>query len=473
MASAQLDYTIEIPDQPCRSQENSPDQGGKEAGTRLPLVILLGWGGCSDKNLAKYSAIYHKRGCIVIRYTAPWHMVFFSETLGIPSLRVLAQKLLELLFDYEVEKEPLLFHVFSNAGVMLYRYVLELLQTHQRFCHLRVVGTIFDSGPGDSNLLGALRALAVVLEHRPAALRLLLLVAFTLVAFLFHVLLAPLTALFHTHFYDRLLDAASRWPELYLYSRADEVVLARDVERMVEARLAHQVLVRSVDFVSSAHVSHLRDYPTYYTTLCINFMHSCVHCSGAPAGLPDGCIPVSEMLQIHHSSSPWLSLPCLSPSNLRKALTTTPSGTGLLHGLLFAALAVAGRWHLCRDREGTHTLARWAAQPFLHCLLLQVVSAHKPAHSYIMSSPQETPSLGLLSTCLPHLGRVGRGQTGLQGHPNPGPGHPVPHGPAWQVYPGESRLAKACQSHTAEPSANVLILAGRSLPAKTPGSCSN
>uniref|UniRef100_A0A673U9P0 Transmembrane protein 53 n=1 Tax=Suricata suricatta TaxID=37032 RepID=A0A673U9P0_SURSU len=153
MASCELDYTIEIPDQPCSSQENSPNQGGKEVGTRQPLVILLGWGGCTDKNLAKYSAIYHKRGCIVIRYTAPWHMVFFSESLGIPSLRVLAQKLLELLFDYEIEKEPLLFHVFSNAGVMLYRYVLELLQNHQRFCHLRVVGTIFDSGPGDSNVV--------------------------------------------------------------------------------------------------------------------------------------------------------------------------------------------------------------------------------------------------------------------------------------------------------------------------------
>ncbi|XP_069335957.1 transmembrane protein 53 isoform X3 [Eulemur rufifrons] len=248
MASAELDYTIEIPDQPCWSQKNSPSQGGKEAGTRQPVVILLGWGGCRDKNLAKYSAIYHKR------------------------------KLLELLFDYEIEKEPLLFHVFSNAGVMLYRYVLELLQTHQRFCHLRVVGTIFDSGPGDSNLVGALRALAAILEHRPAILRLLLLVAFALVAVLFHVLLAPLTALFHTHFYDRLQDAGSRWPELYLYSRADEVVLARDVERMVEARLAHQVLVRSVDFVSSAHVSHLRDYPTYYTSLCVNFMRNCVRC---------------------------------------------------------------------------------------------------------------------------------------------------------------------------------------------------
>ncbi|XP_037356401.1 transmembrane protein 53 isoform X2 [Talpa occidentalis] len=259
-------------------RENSSNQDGKEAGARQPLVILLGWGGCADKNLAKYSAIYHKRGCIVIRYTAPWHMVFFSESLGIPSLRVLAQKLLELLFDYEVEKEPLLFHVFSNAGAMMYRYVLELLQTHRRFCRLRVVGTIFDSGPGDSNLVGALRALAAVLEHRPAVLRLLLLVAFALVAVLFHILLAPLTALFHTHFYDRLLNAASRWPELYLYSRADQVVLARDVERMVEARLAHQVLVRSVDFVSSAHVSHLRDYPVYYTSLCVNFMRSCVRC---------------------------------------------------------------------------------------------------------------------------------------------------------------------------------------------------
>ncbi|KAF7485100.1 transmembrane protein 53 [Marmota monax] len=280
MAWADLDYAIEIPDQPCWSQKNNARQGGKEAGPRLPVVILLGWGGCRDKNLAKYSAIYHERGCIVIRYTAPWHMVFFSESLGIPSLRLLAQKLLELLFDYEIEREPLLFHVFSNAGVMLYRYVLELLQTHRRFCHLRVVGTIFDSGPGDNNLVGALRALAVILEHQHALMRLLLLVAFTLVAVLFHILLAPLTGLFHTRFYDKLRNAESHWPELYLYSKADEIVLARDVERMVEARLAHRVLVRSVDFVSSAHVSHLRDYPTYYTSLCVDFMRSCVQYSG-------------------------------------------------------------------------------------------------------------------------------------------------------------------------------------------------
>ncbi|KAF6111951.1 transmembrane protein 53 [Phyllostomus discolor] len=102
MPSAELDYTIEIPDQPCRSRENSPSKGGKEAGTRQPLVILLGWGGCSDKNLAKYSAIYHKRAAVkaglgmaprrpVMKMLASWglwqdypHFAVTSEAWAVP-----------------------------------------------------------------------------------------------------------------------------------------------------------------------------------------------------------------------------------------------------------------------------------------------------------------------------------------------------------------------------------------------------
>ncbi|MBZ3884205.1 Transmembrane protein 53 [Sciurus carolinensis] len=197
---------------------------------------------------------------------------------------------------------------------MLCRGSLELLWAPLCFCHLPMVGTIFDSGPGDSNLVGALAALAVILDHQSALTHLWLLVTFTPVAVLFHILLAPLTALFHTPCFDELQNAGSRWPGLYsprgqmsnlvgalaalavildhqstlthlwllvtftpvavlfhillapltalfhtpcfdelqnagsrwpgLYfsSRADEVVLTRDVERMVEARLAHLVL---------------------------------------------------------------------------------------------------------------------------------------------------------------------------------------------------------------------------------------
>ncbi|XP_047412762.1 transmembrane protein 53-like isoform X2 [Sciurus carolinensis] len=214
MAWAGLDDTTEIPDQSCWSQKSSPSQGGKEAGTQQPVVILLGWDGRRDKNSAKYSAIYPERGCI----------------------------LLGLLFDYEIEREPRLLHVLSSAGLMLCRGSLELLWAPLCFCHLPMVGTIFDSGPGDSNLVGALAALAVILDHQSALTHLWLLVTFTPVAVLFHILLAPLTALFHTPCFDELQNAGSRWPGLYFSSRADEVVLTRDVERMVEARLAHLVL---------------------------------------------------------------------------------------------------------------------------------------------------------------------------------------------------------------------------------------
>lgn len=58
--------------------EYSPSQDGKEAGTRQPLVILLGWGSASNKNLTKYSNIYHKRvstvGMGTPRALGPCHM---------------------------------------------------------------------------------------------------------------------------------------------------------------------------------------------------------------------------------------------------------------------------------------------------------------------------------------------------------------------------------------------------------------
>ncbi|XP_074077694.1 transmembrane protein 53 isoform X4 [Macrotis lagotis] len=265
MGSADLDVTIQIPESGSHSQDANGDPERRERLNQQPVVILLGWGGCTDKNLSKYSTIYFNR------------MVFFAEPFGIPSLRSPAKKLLELLFDYEIEKKPLLFHVFSNGGVMLYRYILDLIHTHRQFSHLRVVGTIFDSAPGSSNLVGAVRALSTILETKRPATRIFLLLAFTLVAVMVRLLLSPITSFFHVNHYDALMKQSSRWPELYLYSKADRIIRASDIEHMVVARLEHQVMVRAVDFSASAHVSHLRDYPTYYTSLCLSFLYSCVH----------------------------------------------------------------------------------------------------------------------------------------------------------------------------------------------------
>ncbi|NWQ65461.1 TM53B protein, partial [Neopipo cinnamomea] len=247
---------------------------------RQPVVILLGWAGCQDKYLAKYSAIYSQKGCTVIRYTAPWRMVFFSETFGIKSLQTPARRLLELLFDYRVEDRPVLFHVFSNGGVMLYRYIVEALHTHKPFQTLRVAGTIFDSTPGRRNLIGALRALAIVLVSVNVLLKYVLLLTFATSAVVLRMLLYPLTRFFHESHYDALLKAPSRWPELYLYSQADAIIQASEVKHMADSRQQLGVPVKAVDFSDSAHVSHMRVYPTYYSSLCMTFLSDCV--GGSP-----------------------------------------------------------------------------------------------------------------------------------------------------------------------------------------------
>ncbi|NWZ77960.1 TM53B protein, partial [Poecile atricapillus] len=241
-----------------------------------PVVILLGWAGCQDKYLAKYSAIYSQKGCTVIRYTAPWRMIFFSETFGIRSLQTPARRLLELLFDYSVENRPVLFHVFSNGGAMLYRYIIEALHTHKPFQNLRVAGTIFDSAPGRRNLRGGLRALATVLVSMNVLLKYFLLFTFASMAVVLRILLYPLTRFIHESHYDALLKAPSRWPELYLYSQADLIIKASEVQLMANARQQLGVPVKAVDFSDSPHVSHMRVYPTYYHSLCTTFLSDCV-----------------------------------------------------------------------------------------------------------------------------------------------------------------------------------------------------
>ncbi|XP_042300199.1 transmembrane protein 53 [Sceloporus undulatus] len=188
----------------------------------------------------------------------------------------LAKKLLKLLFDYRVEMKPLFFHVFSNGGAMFYRYIVDLLHTQQEFQQLKVVGTVFDSAPGRKNLSGALRAMSIVLASYNVCVKYSLLLTFAVLAVTFRIVLYPFSRFVHETHYDAMLKQPSEWPELYLYSKADPVILASDVENMVKARRQRQVVVKTVDFIDSNHVSHLRAYPTSYVTHCTSFMYSCI-----------------------------------------------------------------------------------------------------------------------------------------------------------------------------------------------------
>ncbi|XP_013888504.1 transmembrane protein 53 [Austrofundulus limnaeus] len=269
MSADEIDYNIVF-----------PDAGTSERhwqGTKEPVVILLGWAGCKDKHLSKYSSIYNEQGCVTIRYTAPLKTVFISESFGYKELSSTALKLLEILYDYEVENSPVFFHVFSNGGFMLYRYVVELLHSDKQFSSLCVVGAVVDSAPGSGNIRGALRALAATLGPKISPLlRYVLLALFAVSVFLLRVVLYPLTKFIHKNHYDAVQDGPPAWPHLHLYSRADLVIRYRDVEQFMEAVKKKGVSVDGYDFASSSHVCHFRDFPEQYTRKCRVFLAACM-----------------------------------------------------------------------------------------------------------------------------------------------------------------------------------------------------
>ncbi|XP_048395797.2 transmembrane protein 53 isoform X1 [Stegostoma tigrinum] len=265
MGDKDLEYTVVFPD--------PNDFGFKED----PVVILLGWGGCQDKHLSKYSYMYKNQGCIVLRYIAPWQQIFFTGIFS-RNLHCTARKLLNLLFDIGIEGHPILFHVFSNAGSMLYRHIVELQcnKTEIYFTKLRVVGTIFDSAPGNRNLQGSIRALKTVLgSSTNVIIKCIAIPAFVLIVVL-KVLLYPVTQFVSLSFYDALKVDPSRWPQLFLYSKADKIIYYKDVESMIKIRKMQNIQVQSMDFKTSQHVNHFREFPDEYSNKCINFLKECI-----------------------------------------------------------------------------------------------------------------------------------------------------------------------------------------------------
>ncbi|XP_051944750.1 transmembrane protein 53 isoform X2 [Hippocampus zosterae] len=217
------------------------------------------------------------QGCVTIRYTAPLKTVFISESFGYKELRRTALKLLEILFDYEVEQSPIFFHVFSNGGFMLYRYIVELLHKDKLFSSLCVIGAVVDSAPGSGNVLGAVRALAATLGPKISpVLKYLLLALFAMTVFLLRIVLYPLTKYVHKNHYDAVQERPPAWPHFFLYSRADRVIRPRDVRLFADTLKFKGVPVDSYDFVSSVHVSHFREYPEQYTCKCRNFLIACM-----------------------------------------------------------------------------------------------------------------------------------------------------------------------------------------------------
>lgn len=160
---------------------------------------------------------------------------------------------------------------------MLYRYIVELLRSDKHFSSLCVIGAVVDSAPGSRNVCGALRALMATLGPNVSpVLRYFLLALFAVTVFLLRIVLYPLTKYIHKNHYDAVRERPPAWPHFSLYSRADQVIRHKDITLFVETLKQKGTPVESFDFVSSAHVSHFRDFPEQYAQKCRDFLVTCM-----------------------------------------------------------------------------------------------------------------------------------------------------------------------------------------------------
>ncbi|PIK41799.1 putative transmembrane protein [Apostichopus japonicus] len=264
----ELDYHVTFP--PATGaviEDGSPSK-------REPAVILLGWVGCSDKNLAKYSAIYQSKGYTTIRYTAPRSKTFTNPN----SLRDIAVKLLDLLFDLGLDENPVVFHVFSNGGIFVYRYCMELLTDgeYPHFMQIKLAGSILDSAPSDPRPQTALKAVYHSRHHTPVMTTLLLMLFYTFIFILQFILPRRLFGFSSLNTLMESIEASpSKRPQLFLYSKADNICDYKRIEEVIARRQALGVEVWQVCWEDSEHVAHFIKHKEEYIDTVLQFVQFC------------------------------------------------------------------------------------------------------------------------------------------------------------------------------------------------------
>ncbi|CAL8103514.1 unnamed protein product [Orchesella dallaii] len=253
------------------------------------LVVLLGWAGAQHRYLAKYSDYYLSRGCIVLRYITPLRY-HFIDTRKLPYL---AEKIVRLLKDLQLDAHPTFFHVFSNGGAFTYSYILCELASVQDTFKMDIRGTIFDSAPSPRSMQTCFKALVSIFSN-------LKIFRFLAAAFVIFLLVCQV---FWYHFKTAVkfciagdsleslenpgkneTTPLTNWLGriaglknhnfLFLYSDGDELIPCDKIERFAAITAANGNKVEKVKFVGSEHVLHYRKYPKEYGNAVTKFIRS-------------------------------------------------------------------------------------------------------------------------------------------------------------------------------------------------------
>ena len=200
-------------------------------------------------------------------------------------MRPTAIKILEMVEDLSLEESPILFHVMSNAGCILYRHITEEVQSNPRFSTLKIRGCVFDSCPSRPTISAAVQAFYKSLQLNVVAtyFMTLLFALFLCGRAFLSLILSPLGVSFSQEeedYYTALERDPAEWPQLFLYSVADQLVPYTDIDHVIASRRGKGVLVLSTCWEDSEHVAHLCAHRETYIKQCYDFLDICLAAEG-------------------------------------------------------------------------------------------------------------------------------------------------------------------------------------------------
>ncbi|KAF0691513.1 Aste57867_17286 [Aphanomyces stellatus] len=234
----------------------------------VTLVLVCGWIAAKPRTVDKYAAVHQALGYETLTLLAtPFE--FFTPEASVHTKSFEAFKAWRQRFPAD---EPLHIvpHIFSNGGARTwYCFENHLVRAGMPF---HVPGMIIDSAltkPYDHKTGPAAFAASV----KNPVLRQLLTGLLILVFFVLKwVLIAcgqgsPI----ELHF-QRFIERDTAIPKLFLYSTADKMIPASQVEYAIETAQALQTPVTAVNFEDSMHVAHLTKHPERYAQSVETFL---------------------------------------------------------------------------------------------------------------------------------------------------------------------------------------------------------
>lgn len=209
---------------------------------------------------------------ITLTFIVPPRKLFLQTR----ELSGVAQGLMDVLVKNNFIDNHIVFHVFSNGGCLVYTQLIHLLNMPDSPFRdrLHVRGVIFDSAPGKKRILQATKAFMLTVQAN-VVIRFIL-GFFLLVYLMIMQVVSKLVPGRGFLLYKNVMEDPTSCPQLFLYSKADKIILSEDVEEMITARKERGFDVKSICWDDSEHVSHFRSHPEIYTKTCQEFVASCL-----------------------------------------------------------------------------------------------------------------------------------------------------------------------------------------------------